>query len=125
MQSLRRERVRELLKRELGELIRREMSISEVGVVTVNEVGVSNDLQSAVVYFGIVGTEQQRKRASEILKQDRARFQALVGQAVVLRYTPQLKFVFDESVTRGNRVLEIIDEIERSSPPDEGSSKDS
>jgi hypothetical protein len=39
----------------------------------------------------------------------------LIGRAVVLKYTPHLKFVIDEAIERGNRVLEIIDEIERSS----------
>lgn len=125
MQSLRHERVRELLKREIGEAIRRELPIGEVGVITVNEVGVSNDLHSAVVYVGIIGTDVQRKRAAEMLKQERVRIQGIVGKSVVLRYTPTLKFVVDESVARGNRVLEILDEIEKSSSSNEGSSKDS
>lgn len=125
MQSLRHERVRELLKREIGEAIRRELPISEVGVITVNEVGVSNDLHSAVVYVGIIGTDVQRKRAADLLRQERARIQGIVGKSVVLRYTPTLKFVVDESVARGNRVLEILDELEKSSHPDEGSPKDS
>src|SRR5438105_2428577 len=62
MQSLRVERVRELLKRQIGEVIRRELPVSEAGVVTVNEIGLSNDLQSATVYVGIVGSADQRKR---------------------------------------------------------------
>jgi ribosome-binding factor A len=125
MQSLRQERVRELLKREIGEVIRRELPIAEVGVITVNEVGVASDLHSAVVYIGIIGTDIQRKRAAELLRQERVRIQGLVGKSVVLRYTPTLKFVVDESVARGNRVLEILDELEKSSSSDEGPSKDS
>jgi ribosome-binding factor A len=125
MQSLRHERVRELLKREIGEVIRRELPISEVGVLSVNEVGVANDLHSAVVFVGVIGSDVQRKRAAEVLKNERARLQMLVGKSVVLRYTPHLKFVLDESVTRGNRVLKIIEDLEQSSPPDEGPSKDS
>ena len=125
MQSLRHERVRELLKREIGETIRRELPIGEVGVITVNEVGVSNDLHSAVVYVGVIGTDIQRKRAADLLKKERVRIQGIVGKPVVLRYTPHLKFVLDESVARGNRVLEILEELEQSSSSDEGPSKDS
>jgi len=119
MQSLRLERVRELLKRELGEIIRREIPIGEAGLVTVNEVAVSSDLQSAKVYVGVVGTAEQRKRATGLLAHDRKRLQGLVGRSVILKYTPQLHFVLDESIERGNRVLEILDEIERSAAPGE------
>lgn len=119
MQSLRLERVRELLKRELGEIVRREIPIAEAGLLTVNEVDLSSDLQSAKVYVGVVGTVEQRKRATGLLAQERKRLQGLVGRSVVLKYTPQLHFVLDESIERGNRVLKILDELERSAAPGE------
>jgi ribosome-binding factor A len=121
--NLRLERVRELLKREVGEVLRRELPISEVGLVTVNEVGLANDLRSATIFVGVIGTGEQRKRAAAFLEKESKRIQTIVGHAVILKYTPQLKFVVDEAIERGNRVLEIIDEIERSIPPDEGTSQ--
>lgn len=119
MSSLRVERVRELLKRQLGEIIRREVQTSEAGMITVNEVSVSKDLQMATVYVGIIGKEPQVKHGMELLQKERKRIQGLVGRAVVLKYTPQLRFVLDDSISRGNRVLEILDEIERSAAPHE------
>ena len=124
MSSVRVQRVRELLKRQLGEILRRELQLNDGGIISVNDVDVSKDLQSATVYIGIVGNETQVKQGMELLQQERKRIQGLVGRAVVLKYTPQLRFVLDESVSRGNRVLAILDEIERSSPPNEGSSED-
>jgi ribosome-binding factor A len=133
--SLRLERVRELLKRELGEIIRRELPISEAGLITVNEVGVAPDLKSATVFVGVIGTPEQRKKAANLLDKESKRIQGLIGRAVVLKYTPHLKFVIDEAIERGNRVLEILEEIEKSSAspapaeptkpiPNEGPSKD-
>lgn len=133
--SLRLERVRELLKRELGEIIRREIPLSEAGLITVNEVGVAADLKSATVFVGVIGTVEQRRRAATILEKESKRIQGLIGRAVVLKYTPHLKFVIDESIERGHRVLEILDELEKTNPSDpssdsskpvrnEGSSKD-
>ena len=113
--SLRLERVRELLKRELGEIIRRELPISEAGLITVNEVGVAPDLKSATVFVGVIGTPEQRKKAANLLEKESKRIQGFIGRAVVLKYTPHLKFVIDEAIERGNRVLEILDEIEKSS----------
>jgi len=117
MQSLRHQRVRELLKRQIGEVIRREIPVGEAGLITVNDVEVGGDLQSAIVFVGIVGTSEQQRRGIEILKKERLRIQGLVGRAVVLKYTPKLRFMTDDSVERGNRVLEIIAELERSQPP--------
>jgi ribosome-binding factor A len=124
MPSLRLQRVRELLKREIGELIRREIPIEEAGLITVNDVAVSSDLHSATVYVGILGNSEQRNRALTALNHHRKRIQGLVGKAVILKYTPQLRFIIDESIEHGNRVLQIIDELERSQPADEATPKD-
>ena len=117
MPSLRLQRVRELLKREIGEVIRREFEVSEVGLITVNDVDVTGDLHSAVVFISILGRPEQQKRANALLSQHRKRIQGLVGRAVVLKYTPTLRFVVDDSVQRGNRVLEIMEELEKTTPP--------
>ena len=116
MPSLRLQRVRELLKREIGEVIRREIPVSEAGLVTVNDVNVSGDLHSAIVFISILGNAEQQKRGFSMLTRHRKRIQSLVGRAVVLKYTPTLKFLMDDSVVRGNRVLEIIEELERTAP---------
>ena len=113
MPSLRLQRVRELLKREIGEALRRELPVGEAGLVSVNDVTVSGDLQSAVVYVSILGNASQQKLGWELLLRQRKRIQTLVGHSVVLKYTPQLRFVLDESIEQGNRVLKILDQLEQ------------
>jgi ribosome-binding factor A len=122
--SLRLQRVRELLKRELGEIIRREIPVGSAGLITVNDLTVTSDLQGATAYIGVLGSDEQRKKALSELNQHRKRIQGLVGKAVVLKYTPQLRFMLDESIEQGNRVLKIIDELELNGPPDETTPKD-
>lgn len=116
MPSIRLQRVRELLKREIGEAIRREIPVAEAGLITVNDVDVSGDLRLATVFTSILGTADQQKRGFTLLAQTRPRIQDLVAKAVILKYTPRLRFVMDESVVRGNRVLKIIEELEKSGP---------
>ena len=116
MPSLRLQRVRELLKREIGEVIRREFEVSEAGLITVNDVDVSGDLHSAVVFISILGKPEQQKRGFHLLTHHRKRIQGLVGRAVVLKYTPTLRFIMDVSVARGNKVLNIIEELEKTNP---------
>ena len=118
MPSLRLQRVRELLKREIGEAIRREFHVSEAGLITVNDVDLAGDLKSATVFISILGNPDQQKRGFQLLNEHRIRLQGFIGRAVVLKYTPKLKFAFDDSIVRGNRVLQIIEELEKTLPAD-------
>jgi ribosome-binding factor A len=123
MPNLRQERVRELLKRAIGEAIRREFNVSDVGLITVNDIDVAGDLKSAVVFISILGNAGQQKHGLEVLEQSRIRLQGLVAKAVILKFTPTLKFIVDDSIVRGNRVLQILDELEKPSSADPGSSQ--
>ena len=114
---MRHERVRELLKRALGETIRREFHVNDVGLITINDVDVAGDFKSAVIFISILGKTDQQKRALQVLEEHRQRIQALVAKAVILKYTPTLKFVVDDSIVRGNRVLQILEELEKDTPP--------
>ena len=116
MPNLRHERVRELLRRAIGEAIRREFNVSDVGLITVNDIDVGGDLKSAVVFITILGNAGQQKHGLQVLEQNRIRLQSLVAKSVVLKYTPTLKFIVDDSIVRGNRVLQILDELEKTSP---------
>jgi ribosome-binding factor A len=119
MPNLRHERVRELLKREIGEAIRREFHVDEAGLISVNDVDMAGDLKSAIVFISIFGNVTQQKRGMQLLTEHRIRIQGLIGKSVVLKFTPTLKFVFDDSIVRGNKVLKIIEELEKTLPTDE------
>jgi ribosome-binding factor A len=118
MASLRLQRVRELLKRQIGEVIRREFEVSDAGLITVNDVDVAGDLHSALVFISILGSPEQQKRGFSLLTRHRNRIQGLVARAIVLKYTPRLRFLMDDSVVRGNKVLFILEEVEKTLPPD-------
>jgi ribosome-binding factor A len=112
MAGIRIERVRELLKRTLGEIVRRLYPPGNLGLITVNDVDVSKDLTLGTVYIGVVGDEAQKKRALKRLGDDRKLIQFEMTKKIVLKNTPVLRFRLDESVERGNRVLDILNELD-------------
>ena len=118
MQNLRHERVRELLKRAIGEAIRREFNVSEAGLISVTDVECAGDLKSAAVFISILGNPDQQKRGLALLTEHRVRLQDLVARSVVLKYMPKLRFLIDDTIGRGNKVLQIIEELEKTSPTD-------
>lgn len=104
------ERVCEVLKRELGVIILREMTFSSP-LVTVSAVDITPDLKQAHVYISALGSNSQRQGAIASLEQHRAHLQAELAKRVVLKHTPHLNFKLDESMERGSRVLNILDEL--------------
>ena len=122
MPSHRMLRVRELLKREIGEILRRELPVDQAGLITVNDVDLSGDLRNAKVFIGFLGSAEQQRTGLALLQKNRSRIQNLMAKSVFLKYIPRLHFVMDDSVVRGNRVLAIIDELEKNSGPSEDES---
>ena len=117
MPSLRHERVRELLKRTMGNILRRELSASKYGLVSVNDVGVANDLHSAVIFISVLGSESQQSATTQRLKSDRSHFQFLLGQEVILKYTPKIKFELNNAIAEGDRILSLLEELENKERP--------
>ena len=113
MSSLRQQRVRELLKRTVGEILRRELDSESCGIITVNDVGMANDLHSAMIFVSVLGSDEQKRTAAKRLKSERSRIQYMLGREVVLKYTPRLKFELDDAIEAGNRVMSILEEMEQ------------
>jgi ribosome-binding factor A len=109
-------RVNELVKRELSAIITREINFEGV-LVSVNAVDVTPDLKNAHVFVSTLGGI---KGASVIdrLEAHRPALQAELSRHVVLKYTPHLIFHLDDSIERGARVLEILQDLEKPRGPE-------
>jgi len=113
MSSRRLDRVNELLKHALGEILRRDFNLADTGLVSVNAVETAGDLRSAKVFISVLGKADQQKIARAQLDRQRIRIQGEIGRSIVLKYTPTLTFVMDDTIEKGNRVLKILDDLER------------
>jgi ribosome-binding factor A len=102
-------RLNELVKRELSGIIAREINF-ETALVSINAVDVAPDLKSARVFVSILGAETATSVIDK-LEAHRPALQAELSRNVVLKYTPHLIFHLDESIKRGARVLEILDDL--------------
>lgn len=104
------ERVCEVLKRELGVVICRDLDFGPV-LVTVSAVDITPDLKQAHVFVSALGSPGQQRSALEKLEQNRVNLQTEISRRVVLKHTPHLYFKLDESIERGSRVLNIMNEL--------------
>jgi ribosome-binding factor A len=104
------DRVNELIKRELSDLVRRELTFT-AKLVTIQQVDITADLKHAHVYVGVIGTFDEQKQALAQLHDNRQRLQTEISKRVVLKWTPQLHFKLDSTGERGDRILQILDEL--------------
>jgi ribosome-binding factor A len=103
-------RVNEVLKRELSSIVARDVPF-EGALVSINHVDVSADLKNAHVFVSVLGSLGGASVINK-LESHRPALQAELARRVVLKYTPHLVFHLDDSIERGSRVIEILQEIE-------------
>ncbi len=111
-------RVNELLKREISSYIERNFEFPNT-LVTVHDVDVVHDFRAAKVYIGVIGTDGQTQVVLDKLNHKHGAIQNAVMKRVVLRQTPHLSFTVDDSVERGVRIMNILDEIGEIDLPDD------
>lgn len=106
------DRIEEQLRIELSEIIEREIQDPRIGLVTVTHVKVSPDLRHARVFVTVLGGPDQRKKSIDGLK-SAASFtrRALSKRLHHLRRIPDLTFDYDESIEKGIRIEELLDQI--------------
>jgi ribosome-binding factor A len=108
-QSQRLRRVADQIQRELSALLFNELKDPRVGFITLTGVEVSPDLAHAKVYYTSMGDEQARAQTAEGLERASGFLRSLLGRRLQVHTTPELHFVFDESVERGAQLSQLID----------------
>jgi ribosome-binding factor A len=98
------EAVREVVSARLAEGLRDP----RIGFVTVTSVDTSPDLRQARV--SVLGDPEQRDETMAGLESAHGVLQQSVARELRLKHTPTLQFVFDESIERGMRITELLDE---------------
>ncbi|OMP03117.1 Ribosome-binding factor A [Corchorus olitorius] len=90
-------------------------------LTTISDVEVSSDLQVVKVYVSVFGDERGKEIALAGLKSKAKYVRSRLGKRMKLRLTPEIRFIEDESLERGSRVIAILDRIkaEKSRAADE------
>ena len=110
MSNRRIERVSELAKQQIGEILQR-LNLTDCGFVTVTSAEISPDLQDGRVYVSVIGTADQKQRALKGLEHAHSRIQHELSRRIILKYTPRLKFLLDETETHAQHIEHLLDEL--------------
>ena len=106
-------RVDEAMRAVLSDAISKDLQDPRVGFVTVTGVKTSPDLRHARVYVSVLGDAAEREASLEGLQAAHGFLQGRVSHSLRLKHTPALTFDYDESVDRGMRITELLNETRR------------
>ncbi|MBK7701643.1 MAG: 30S ribosome-binding factor RbfA [bacterium] len=99
------------IRKVLGELLAVEVKDPRVGFVTISGVELNRDQTVAEVFVSVLGDERERKDSLAGLKKARGFLQGRLSDVLRLRATPDLRFIYDESLDQGLGVETILDEL--------------
>src|SRR5262245_2438110 len=112
MQGRRVDRIEEQLRIELSEILERELQDPRAHFVTVTGVKVSPDLRQARVFITVLGGAEERKKALQGLRAGASCVRRSLSKRLHhLKRIPELAFDYDESVERGLRIQELLEQI--------------
>lgn len=101
------ERIESIILRELT-FVLRESRNPKFQFISITKVSVTSDLSYATVWYTIMGTTQEKEATSKELISARGYLRSELASRIDLRKTPELRFKYDESLEKGNRIEEIL-----------------
>ena len=108
--SVKIERLNDQFQEEISRIIQTEVKNQDVRFVTITGCEITNDLSFCKVYFTVLN-EEYKDITLKALKSAAGFIRGKLSQRVEVRHTPELIFVFDESIEYGNKIEKIIEEI--------------
>jgi ribosome-binding factor A len=106
------QRLGDLIQRELSELIRLELRDPRVGMLTITSVDVSPDMSHAKVFFTVLD-QKIISQTMEGLTRSAGFLRSQLAKRISMYTTPELRFAYDESVERGDRLSRLIDSTKK------------
>ncbi len=116
MWSRRVERINELLLQDISQFVLQRQD-PDIGLITFTGVKVTEDLMEAKVFYSVLGTEENRARAAQVLHSLKWELRRSMRHLESLRRIPDFVFIYDESPEQAARVFEILDKIHDEDQP--------
>lgn len=105
------DRVADQVRMEVADILMRKIKDPRVRSVTVTDVELTNDLRIARVFVTALGTDAETKDVFAGLSKASGFVRSELGRRLTLRYLPEVVFVKDVSGQRGDRILQLLNEL--------------
>jgi len=105
-------RINDEIARVTADVIRSEMSDPRIGtIVSVIKAETTSDLKHCKIWVSVLGEEGEKSVAA--LQNAAGFIRKRLADVINLRQTPELKFIFDDSIEHGMRMRQLIDSVNK------------
>ena len=110
MASIKIERLNHTYQEAISTILMKEVKDQDIKFVTVTGVEVTNDLSFAKIYYTVLD-ESKKESTKKALEKASSFIRTKLAETVEVRHTPELRFIYDQSIAYGERIDKLIAEI--------------
>ena len=105
------EKTAQQLKKVVSQILLLEIKDARIGFVTVTRVRLTQDLKIARIYYTAIESSVKKNDIQKGLDSASGYIRKLVAQRMKIKFTPEIKFYFDDTLEESLRVEKILDEL--------------
>jgi ribosome-binding factor A len=109
--SHRSQKVADRIKVVVAQLLETKIKDPRLGFVTVTDARVSGDLQSASIFYTVLGGEDERSATAAALESAKGVIRSAVGKDLGTRITPSLEFILDGLPESAQAMDSLLDRV--------------
>jgi ribosome-binding factor A len=113
------QRIDELLRQEIGEIFRRDVDDPRIGFATITDVETAPDLRHARMLVSVIGQPEERKATLAAMGRAMPFVRHELGKRLRLKRIPEFHLELDDTVERGTRVLQLLNELDEGRVPED------
>jgi len=103
-------KIEDLLHKEIANIIVTRIDNPQIkNTVTITDIKVSKDIRSAIVYF--VTLDKNFKKVEKIINELKPTIKFYLSKNVHLKRIPDIKFIFDDTIIKGQRINKLLDSL--------------
>ncbi len=112
------ERTEAILREKIAIIVLERLNDPRLGFVTITGARLSKDKRLCRVLFTVLGTPSQRRLSEQALRDAAPHIQEVLAPTLRLRTLPELRFVYDESIEKGAKMMDLLDELAKGHAPE-------
>ena len=103
-------KIEDLLHKEIANIIVTRIDNPQIkNTVTITDIKVSKDIRSAIVYFATL--DKNFKKVEKIINEIKPTIKFYLSKNVHLKRIPDIKFIFDDTIIKGQRINKLLDSL--------------
>ena len=99
----------------LSDILIKNIDLSYLGFVTFTNVDVAPDLRTAKVFYSVFSGKLSDSRVDVEINKKRRAFKKFMSPQLSLRYTPDIRFILDETLAYSEKIDNLLKNPEKNS----------